>query len=100
MVHSSILVGMTFREFKGKLFTVYYYLVKCYSSHPYECSKICTDLLSLGLNEQFVCDKVGIRSFVADPGVVSTNIVGNGMNWFMRNFLMIPVMFIVRVSIY
>eukprot|EP00158_Paraphelidium_tribonemae_P002727 Partr_v1_DN25621_c0_g1_i1_m4735 putative Hydroxysteroid (17-beta) dehydrogenase 7 len=64
------------------------------SAHAYESSKLVTDLLSAGLNEEFEAAGLGVRSFVVDPGVVSTNIVGDGMHWFMKYCLMIPVMFI------
>ena len=57
-----------------------------------------TDLLSIGLNERFLEEKSNIRSYIADPGVVTTNIMNDGMHWLMRYVLMIPVIFIVSYT--
>ncbi|KAI3654028.1 hypothetical protein MP228_000747 [Amoeboaphelidium protococcarum] len=60
------------------------------SKHPYESSKIVTEHLSWYINNS----EQGFQSYIADPGVVNTQIVSSAMSWIISALLITPVLYI------
>ena len=67
-----------------------------HSDQPYESSKYATEILVHELNAEYQRDGKCIRVFVADPGVVATNIVAGTLSWLMSVFIMVPVLWLAQ----
>ena len=64
------------------------------SLYPYECSKIGSNLASIGINNQLIQQGSSVRSYVCEPGVVSTNILGNDIHWLLQKCVIVPFIYL------